>query len=194
MKNICLKFNTSAINFIRGEVDVLLVFLMAVSLSMDAFSLALAYGTLGMSKKENILLSCIVGVYHFFMPLLGILVGNILLSLFSFNTDIVVFFILMFIGIQMIISSFKNEEVHVLKLSDFFLFGLAVSIDSFSLGITLPTLGTNIIFSVIIFALISGLFTFTGLSLGNKIEKLLGKIATVIGGIILSIIGIIFLL
>lgn len=171
-----------------------LVFLMAVSLSMDAFSLALAYGTLGMSKKEKILLSLIVGIYHFFMPLLGIFIGKIILSLFSFNTDIVVAFILMFIGIQMVISSFKNEEIHSLKLGDFFLFGLAVSIDSFSLGITLPNMGVSVIFSVITFALVSGLFTFIGLFLGNKIEKLLGKIATIIGGVILSIIGLIFLL
>ena len=35
----------------------LLVFLMAISLSMDAFSLALAYGTLGMSNKDKIILS-----------------------------------------------------------------------------------------------------------------------------------------
>ena len=34
----------------------LLVFLMAISLSMDAFSLALAYGTLGMSNKDKIIL------------------------------------------------------------------------------------------------------------------------------------------
>lgn len=194
MKNICLKINTSAINFIRGEVMEALVFLMAISLSMDAFSLALAYGTLGMSKKNKYLLSIIVGCYHFVMPLLGILVGNIILQFFKFNADIVTALILIFIGVQMVISSFKNEEVSALKLGDFFLFGLAVSIDSFSLGITLPNMEVSIIFSVITFALISGLFTFFGLSLGNKIEKLLGKIATILGGSILSIIGVIFLL
>ena len=44
---------------------VLTCLVVAVSLSMDAFSLALIYGTYGMSKKNEILLAVIVGVFHF---------------------------------------------------------------------------------------------------------------------------------
>ena len=171
----------------------LLVFLMAISLSMDAFSLALAYGTLGMSNKDKIILSLVVGIFHLIMPLLGMLVGELILSLFKFNADIVVAVILSFIGIQMIVSSFKkDEELKPLKFSEFFLFGLAVSIDSFSLGITLPNMGVSTIISPFIFAITSAAFTFAGLSVGNKIEKLLGKIATIIGGVILTLIGLVF--
>ena len=172
-----------------------LVFLMAVSLSMDAFSLALVYGTLGMSRKYKVLLALIVGVYHFIMPLLGLFIGEVILSLFHFDYDILVALILSFIGIQMIINSFKKEDVvSALKVSDLFLFGLAVSIDSFSLGITLPNFDVNRVFAPFMFALFSGLFTFTGLSIGNKIEKLLGKIATIVGGVILTLIGLVFAL
>ena len=172
-----------------------LVFLMAISLSMDAFSLALAYGTLGMNKTYKIFLSIIVGFYHFVMPLIGMFLGEVILSLFKFNYDILVALILGFIGIQMIVDSFKgNDDVYELKLADLFLFGLAVSIDSLTLGITLPNLGVNKILSPLIFALVSSLFTFVGLSIGNKIEKVLGKIATIIGGVILTLIGILFAL
>ena len=171
----------------------LLVFLMAISLSMDAFSLALAYGTLGMGNKDKIILSLVVGIFHLIMPLLGMLVGELILSLFKFNADIVVAIILSFIGIQMIVSSFKkDEELKPLKFSEFFLFGLAVSIDSFSLGITLPNMGVSTIISPFIFAITSAAFTFAGLLIGNKIEKLLGKIATIIGGVILTLIGLAF--
>ena len=48
------------------------IFLIAIALSMDAFSLSLAYGTLGLTKKEVNKLSVIVGIYHFFMPLIGL--------------------------------------------------------------------------------------------------------------------------
>lgn len=171
----------------------LLVFLMAVSLSMDAFSLALAYGTLGMNKKDKIILSLVVGFFHLMMPLLGIFAGELILSLFKFNPDILVAIILSFIGIEMIVSSFKKEEeLKPLKFGEFFLFGLAVSIDSLTLGITLPNIGVNTFFAPIIFAITSCLFTFAGLSIGNKIEKILGKVATLIGGAILTIIGLIF--
>ena len=172
-----------------------LVFLMAISLSMDAFSLALVYGTFGINRKNKIILSIIVGCFHFVMPLFGMFIGDLILSLFKFNTDILVAIILIFIGMQMVISSFKKEDdFKPLKFSEFFMFGLAVSIDSFSLGITLPNMGVGTIISPMIFALISFLFTFIGLSIGNKIEKLLGKLATIIGGLILTIIGILFLI
>ena len=103
--------------------------------------------------------------------------------------------ILSFIGLQMVISSFKeSNEFQPLKFSEFFLFGFAVSIDSFSLGITLPNMNMANIFSPLIFALTSSIFTFIGLSIGNKIKKILCKLATVIGGVILTIIGILYFL
>lgn len=172
-----------------------LVILMAISLSMDAFSLSLVYGTFGIDKKNKILLSLIVGCFHFVMPLFGMFIGDLILSLFKFNTDILVSIILIFIGLQMVISSFKNkDDFKPLKFGEFFMFGLAVSIDSFSLGITLPNMGASTIISPIIFALTSFLFTFIGLSIGNKIEKMLGKLATIIGGVILTVIGLLFVL
>lgn len=165
-----------------------LVFLMAVSLSMDAFSLALIYGTLGMKRFDKICLSLIVGLFHFVMPLLGMGFGS-----YFKVPNFIVGIILCFIGLEMIISSFKeNDEIKGLGFGDFFLFGLAVSIDSFSVGITLPNMSINSYFSPVIFALCAGIFTLVGLMIGNKIERLLGKLSTVIGGVILIIIGVVY--
>ncbi len=172
--------------------NLFLVILISVSLSMDAFSLSLAYGTLGMSNKDKKLLSLITGVFHFFMPLLGLLIGNIILNFININPGVVVACILSFIGVEMIISSFKEEEVKKMKLPEYFLFALAVSIDSFSVGITLTEINTNLFFSPLVFALTSTFFTFAGLSLGNKIEKMVGKMSTIIGGIILVLVGVLY--
>ena len=175
--------------------DLFLVIVIAVSLSMDAFSLSLAYGTLGMQNKDKYILSLIVGVFHFVMPLLGMFVGNVFLNFIKINPDIIVSIILSFIGLEMIISSFKeNDEVKLMKFYEFFLFAFAVSIDSFSVGITLTDLGENVILSPIIFSLSSFIFTLLGLFIGNKIEKLLGKIATILGGGSLVIIGIVYII
>ena len=64
--------------------------LLGISLSMDAFSLALGYGTQGIGKKNEILLAVIVGVFHFFMPLIGLFIGNAIYQYFVFNFDLVV--------------------------------------------------------------------------------------------------------
>lgn len=175
--------------------ELLLILIVAVSLSMDAFSLSLAYGTLGISKRQILLLSCIVGLFHFFMPIIGMFVGVNILNVIKINPDVIVFMVLFVIGIQMIFESFgKNEELKVMKTAELFLFALAVSIDSFSVGLTLTSISSNYILSAVIFAFCSMLFTFVGLVLGNKIEKLIGKLATIIGGSILLIIGFIYVI
>ena len=86
---------------------IIMVLIVAVSLSMDAFSLSLAYGTLNFPKKNIMLLSIIVGLYHFFMPILGMHVGNIIISILPIKPSTLVFIVLFFIGIEMIIESLK---------------------------------------------------------------------------------------
>ena len=174
-------------------VVVVVVLIMAVSLSMDAFSLSLVYGTIMNNKKEILLLSLIVGIFHFFMPLLGMILASFIFSILNFNTDFLVFIILFTIGIQMIIQSFKEEQAKKMKIAEFFLFALAVSIDSFSVGFTLPTICENFIFSAICFSFVSFLFTLFGLTIGNKLAKSIGEISTIAGGAILMVISLFFI-
>lgn len=172
----------------------MLIILIAISLSMDAFSLSLAYGTLGLKKKDICVLSFIVGIFHFIMPLLGEFVGSKLFHILPIKAGIIVFIILLLIGIQMIIESFKkNSEPHIMKLKELLIFGFAVSIDSFSVGIGLDVLYSNTLICSINFSAFSFAFTYLGLVLGNKINVLIGKKATLIGGIVLIIIGFIYL-
>lgn len=172
-----------------------IILIIAVSLSMDAFSLSLAYGTLNLEKKYITKLSTIVGIYHFFMPLIGLTIGNIILKIIPISPNIITLIVLSFIGIEMIIDTFTKEETaKKMSLKELILFGLAVSIDSFSVGIGLNTITNNHILCVSIFSLTSFTFTYFGLILGKKINNLIGKISTLIGGIILIIIGIMYIL
>ena len=175
--------------------NIILIFIIAVSLSMDAFSLSLAYGTISMSKKEIRLLSIIVGIYHFFMPILGMLIGKFIFSIMHISGDLIVLIIFSFIGINMIIESIKKEEkVKKMKLGEMILFGLAVSIDSFSVGIGINNISNNFIMCSSIFSITSFVFTYIGLKLGNKLNQLIGKIATIVGGIVLILFGLIYII
>ena len=174
--------------------EIFILFMIAVSLSMDAFSLAIAYGTIGLSKKETNLLSIIVGIYHFFMPIIGMFLGKIILNIIHIKPDLAVFIVLLFIGIQMVIESFKEkEEIKPMSKFELILFGLAVSIDSFSVGIGLNTITHNIVLASTIFSICSFVFTYLGLKLGKKINEIIGKIATTLGGLTLIIIAFIYL-
>ena len=97
--------------------SIIIVLLIAVSLSMDAFSLSLAYGTMNIEKQKRILIAFIVGIYHFIMPLIGMVIGYKIINLLPIKPETVVFFILSIIGIQMIIETFKQERnISVLKI------------------------------------------------------------------------------
>lgn len=167
--------------------------IIGISLSMDAFSLALIYGTQSISKRNKIILSIIVGIYHFVMPLLGVFLGNVILKYLVINLSIVVSIIFLFIGIEMIISSIKDDSHDfVVSIFGFLIFGLSVSIDSFTTGIGLNVINNNYLEVSSIFCIVSGSFTYLGLILGNKLGSIFGKLSTIIGGVILIILGIIY--
>jgi len=174
--------------------SILVILLIAVSLSMDAFSLSLAYGTLNLSKKEILKLSIIVGIFHFFMPLIGSFIGVKIIDIFPFEPSFIVFIILSIIGIQMILETFREEKrLELMGFVQLLVFGLAVSVDSFSVGISLEMINSNFLLCCMIFSLSAFLFTMFGLILGKKINLLIGKISTLIGGIILVVIGFVYL-
>jgi len=173
--------------------NIIFIFIIAISLSMDAFSLSLAYGTIKLNKKEINLLSMIVGIYHFIMPIIGMFIGSYITKFINIGEDVVVLIIFSLIGINMIIESKKEQEkVKYMKLSEMLLFGFAVSVDSFSVGIGLNNISNNFILCSCIFSLTSFIFTYLGLKLGNKLNELIGRIATLIGGIALMLFGIAF--
>ena len=129
------------------------------------------------------------------MPIFGMIIGNFIFNILHINSKLIVLLIFTFIGINMILESLKKEEkIKKMKLSEMILFGLAVSIDSFSVGIGLNNISNNFIMCSSIFSIISFMFTFIGLQLGNKLNQMIGKISTIIGGITLIIFGIFYLI
>lgn len=171
----------------------IMIIVVAISLSMDAFSLSLAYGTLNMKKNQIKTLSLIVGLYHLIMPLLGTTVGATIIHLLPISPNILVFLVLLLIGLEMILESFKQERnIKILNVLEMLIFGFAVSLDSFSVGLGLEIIYKPVILAAIIFMISSFTFTYLGLTLGKKINDSVGTISTIFGGIALVIIGLIY--
>lgn len=174
--------------------DLISVIMVAIGLSMDAFSLAILYGTLNFNKRKTLVLSTSVGIFHFFMPLLGNLIGIIILKIVPIAPNIVVGIIFLIISIEMILSIFKQEEIMDLKgVFAILLFAFTVSIDSFSVGIGLSAICDKKILAVSIFSVTSFLFTYLGLSIGSKLTEKFGKWSTLFGGIVLLLLSFVYL-
>lgn len=173
--------------------QILIYFLIAISLSMDAFSLALAYGTNRPTKTKCYIISILVGIFHFIMPNIGAIIGKLIVSKYIINTDLLVAIIFLILALQMILSKNKEKKEELTNIYNSILFAFAVSIDSFSVGIALGISSANLLVAPIIFAIISFLFTICGLLLGKKLSEILGTKANYIGIIILLLLSIKYL-
>ena len=166
------------------------ILLIGISLSMDTFSLSLAYGMLGISKRYKLILSLVVGAYHFIMPIIGLIIGSIIDKHTFINLHLIASIILIYIGINLITSKNKNETLSLSKIG-LLLFVFSVSIDSLTVGIGLRGITNKYFLSAITFSICSAFFTYLGLFLGNSIGNKLGIYSKITGGIILIIIAII---
>lgn len=168
----------------------LTILTIAVALSMDTFSLSLGIGTGNISKKRCLLFSVIVGIMHFIMPLIGNVIGNKIVELFMLKSNFLLGIILIYLAITMLIEIIKpDDKPKNMNVFNMFLFALGVSIDSFSTGIGLSAITSNMLLAVMIFSITSFCFTYIGLLIGKYANRLLGIYATIFGAILLIIIG-----
>ena len=174
--------------------SLMMMFILAIGLSMDAFSLALIYGTLNMSKSLNRKMSLMVSLFHFFMPILGYYLGRWILKIIGIDPEIIVGVIFIALSIEMLLSLKKEEQVKILtNFISILVFAFTVSVDSFSIGIGLGALRNEILLPSFLFSITAGLFTYMGVNLGKALVNKLGKITTVIGSLILFILGVYYL-
>jgi len=166
-----------------------------LALSLDAFSLALTLGTVSEENKKNLLIAFSVGIFHFLMPILGLLIGNQVLKIFNVKGDFFVAIILLYISFEMIRNIMQQEKMAWNPgIFAYISFAFSVSIDSFSVGLGLNIITSNIIFAAIIFSICSFSLTYIGTILGKYTKKRFGIIANIIGALLLLVLGIIHLL
>lgn len=171
--------------------EIISLIIIGLSLSIDAFTLSLAYGLLNVSRKKIFITSLSVAIFHFIMPLLGLFIGHILTDMIHVNSKYILITVLLIILIEMIKSLQENEKEHELSLINIIIFSCLVSFDSFSVGIGLEYITNKIFLGSIIFSLLSFTFTYLGFKLGKYLSQKADKYAKIIG-IILLIITIIY--
>lgn len=151
---------------------------------MDAFSFALSVGSFNIKEGSAVKLSLLIGAFHFFMPILGSIIGSIFKKILSVNFNIITGIIFLFIAAEMI-KEYKKEEEKCLELTKMLVVALSVSIDSFAVGFTLTSPLINRIYIATIFTIFSGILTYVGLHIGKAINKYIGQISKTLGILIM---------
>ncbi len=179
---------------ILGELLTLMI--MAFALGMDAFSVGLGMGMIPLRLLQIFKIGITIGGFHVVMPLTGMAIGKLLSAHYGTIATLVGGCLLLLLGLQMIISSFRPGEDKMITPVGIglFVFSISVSLDSFSVGLSLGIYGVRTILTVTLFGIFSTVLTWGGLLLGRKVQNWLGTYSEVLGGSILFIFGLKLLL
>ncbi len=166
--------------------------IMAFALGMDAFSVGLGLGMFKISLRQVLKIGLVVGAFHVLMPAVGIVLGEIFTIKFGRIATMVSGVLLIGLGLQMVASNLvsKRASNRIPSGIGLILFALGVSIDSFSVGLSFGMIGMKIAPILILFGIVAMLLTWVGLLLGRGIHKALGIYSKILGGFILTTIGI----
>lgn len=173
--------------------------MLGVGLAMDAFSVSLANGLNEpmMKKRRMVGIAGIFAMFQTLMPLIGWICVHTILQYFKvFERFIpwIALLLLAYIGGNMIKDGVQNnnEEIEKSEVSfkGLLIQGIATSIDALSVGFTIAEYGFFMAFiCVLIIGVLTFFICFMGLSLGKKFGTVFSNKATIMGGIILIVIG-----
>jgi manganese efflux pump family protein len=172
---------------------------LGVGLAMDAFSVSMANGLneVNMSKRRMVMIAGTFAFFQFAMPMIGWICVHTIVEYFnSFQTFIpwIALILLLFIGGNMLKEGFNNEteeEEKKVGKGALFVQGVATSIDALSVGFTIAEydLMMAVVASLII-AVVTFVICWFGLEIGKKFGTKLSNKASILGGVILILIGI----
>ncbi len=177
------------------------IFLLAVALAMDCFTVSMAAGMIAGRRDGWLMvrLAFLFGLYQAAMPLLGWLLMHLVDGEAIRQVDHwIAFSMLAFIGGKMVFDAFsEDKDQPALDVSSWkarHLLAVATSIDAFSVGFSLalntPDPGLRTIGPLAEFTFAFTLLSvLVGLPFGNLIGRIYGHLARMAGGLILMAIG-----
>lgn len=172
--------------------------LIAVGLSMDAFAVSICRG-LGMRRlnlRTAAVLALFFGCFQALMPLVGWALGSQLMWFIAPVDHWVAFVLLAFIGGKMLWEAFHEddegcgcEDTSAIDLREFLVLAVATSIDALAAGISFAALNVDIVASVSLIGVITFALSFVGVAVGHFFGARYERPASVVGGVVLILIG-----
>ena len=179
------------------------IILLAVSLSMDAFAVALCKG-LALKKidiKSCLTVGCWFGSFQGLMPLIGFLLGSTFADKITSVDHWIAFILLAIIGANMIKEALsKQEECVNCSLGAKAMLGMAIatSIDALAVGVSFAFTDFEPDWFVYVAFVMIGVITMTLSAIGVKIGNIFGtkykSKAEFVGGAVLILLGLKILL
>ena len=167
--------------------------LIAISLSMDAFAVSICKGLSVRKVNFRHALTCGIwfGGFQALMPALGYFLGDRFSTLLTRFGPWIAFFLLVFIGANMVKESLGEDE----SLDDDYSpkamlpLAIATSIDAFAVGVSFAAMQVQILPAVALIGCITCVLSGIGVKVGAIFGDKYRASAERIGGIVLILIG-----
>jgi putative Mn2+ efflux pump MntP len=176
--------------------NILSIFIIAVALGMDAFSVAIGIGA-GSRKldlRPVFRLSFHFGMFQFLMPIIGWAAGRSIASYIGGYDHWLAFGLLAFVGLKMIKESFATEKEGVMLDATrgwtLIILSIATSIDALAVGLSFAFLNIGIYGASSVIGIVCFVMTAAGMFFGHRLGRLFGKRAEIAGGLVLIAIGV----
>lgn len=175
--------------------DIIQLLILAVSLSMDAFAVAickgLAFGRIRL--RQALVVGLYFGVFQAAMPTIGYFLGMGFRQYIESFDHWIAFGLLAFLGVRMIIEAVRGGEEEVsssLDIREMTLLAIATSIDALAAGISLSVLDASIGTAALFIGIITFTLSVAAVYIGGYIGAKFKKPAELAGGAALVLLGI----
>lgn len=182
-------------HFTQPPMEILTIFLIAISLSFDTFAVSISSGLI--LRKIDFFnatkIAITLAVFQAAMPLIGWLAGSGIKSYAESFDHWIAFGILALLGGKMIYESFKtapeNRSFNPLDIKVMVGMAIATSIDALIVGFSFALLNYKIVISIGIIGAVTYVVAMLGMLFGKKIGARMGRRMEMLGGIMLFLIG-----
>lgn len=172
---------------------------LAFALAMDAVAVSLAEG-LQLRRprwRDALLIAGMFGLFQALMPVLGWVLAFWFADAVSAATPWIAFGLLALIGGKMLWESFGDEDdgaVSNVTIRSVTPLAVATSIDAAAVGVTFGVLDVDVAPAVVLIGVVTFVLSLAAVFVGSRVGERLGRWATLVGGVILILIGLRILL
>ena len=172
------------------------IFIIAVGLGIDAFSVAIGIGATNNKKSlaPVLRLAAAFGIFQFIMPIIGWLAGLTIVDIIASFDHWIAFTLLALVGGKMIWEGFEKENDEEREDQTrgwpLLMLSIATSIDALAVGFSFSVLKNPILIPAFIIGIVCFLMTITGMIFGKVLAKIFGRKVEIFGGLVLIAIGV----
>lgn len=167
------------------------VWLLAVALGLDAFSVGVGVGAGGVRVGYALKLGTLVALMHALLPLAGMAMGEYAGRLLGTAATFAGGAVLALLGVHMMAHAFGRSRVREASRGNWsaWLLAAGVSVDAMSVGFSLGLAAADAALTAALFGVAGGAMAMAGLLLGGRLGRWAGDYGEALGGVMLLAFG-----